>query len=220
MKFIAPVAAAALITSAYGETAFSRWAPPAYADGVSAPAGTDRPNARTISNALSAQESPSPDPRRLSDFVWQWGQFIDHDLVLTHTDPSEPFPIAVTDEGDLLAPAIPFSRSENDGGDPREQINSVTPSLDASMVYGSTPERTAALRTFDGGRLRTSAGDLLPYNTTGLDNDSGGAPESEAASFFVGGDLRVNEQPGLTAMHTLFVREHNRIADSLAATHP
>ena len=220
MRIVAALLIAGLSTSASGETAFSRLAPAAYADGVSAPAGADRPNPRTISNALNAQESPTADPRRLSDFVWQWGQFIDHDLVLTETDSSEPLPIAVTDPDDLLAPSIPFNRSANDGGAPREQINDVTPALDASMVYGSTPERTAALRTFSGGRLRTSAGDLLPFNTTGLENDTGGASESESASFFVGGDIRVNEQPGLTAMHTLFVREHNRLADAFATTNP
>lgn len=33
------------------------------------------------------------------------------------------------------------------------------------------------------------------------------------------GDVRVNEQPGLTSMHTLWVREHNRVVNDLVALH-
>ena len=55
----------------------------AYSDGVSAPAGANLPNARVISNALSAQTLSVLDERGLSDFVWAWGQFITHDVVLT-----------------------------------------------------------------------------------------------------------------------------------------
>lgn len=58
-------------------------APLAYADGYALPAGSDRPNPRVISNALAQQDTSVPDPRGLTNFIWAWGQFLDHDLDLT-----------------------------------------------------------------------------------------------------------------------------------------
>ncbi|MGB8329028.1 MAG: peroxidase family protein, partial [Polyangiales bacterium] len=99
---------------------------------------------------------------------------------------------------------------------PRQQMNELTHFIDASNVYGSDDVRAAALRTNDGtGRLLVSPGDLLPFNTAGLPNGGGTGPE-----LFLAGDVRANEQVGLTAMHTLFVREHNRLAAEIAASDP
>src|SRR5437763_5720891 len=84
------------------------------------------------------------------------------------------------------------------------------------MVSGSDPARAAALRTFAGGKLKTSAGDLLPFNTDLLPNanDAHIFPDNQ---LFVAGDVRANENIELTALQTLFMREHNRLCDVLAA---
>jgi len=200
-----------------------------YSDGVSALAGADRPSARAVSNAVNAQDDLVPNPDGASDFLWQWGQFVDHDIDLTDgADPPEPANIAVPagdlffDPDDTGTQVIPFNRSVYDSSsgtsadNPRQQVNEITAWLDASNVYGSDEERAAALRTNDGtGKLKTSAGNLLPFNTAGLPNAGG-----PSDTLFLAGDVRANEQVGLTAMHTLFLREHNRIANRLAREHP
>ncbi len=113
---------------------------------------------------------------------------------------------------------IPFNRSiydDNSGTDksnPRQQLNEITGWIDASNVYGSDLQRAAELRSYDGtGKLKTSEGELLPYNINGFPNAGG-----PGANLFLTGDVRANEQVGLTAMHTLFVREHNRLAEGIA----
>jgi peroxidase len=206
-----------------GET-FRRRTTVAYEDGSGSPAGADRPSARAVSNALAASNGSRPNARGASDFLWQWGQFLDHDLDLTLTaDPAEPFDVEVPagdphfDPAGTGAKTIALDRSiYRIVRGIREQTNAITAYIDASHVYGSDAERTRALRTLDGtGRLKTSAGNLLPFNEDGLPN----AP-SDSAAFFVTGDLRANEQVGLLALHTLFLREHNGWADRIRRDNP
>lgn len=211
------------------ETRLLRLLPPDYHDGISSPAGARRPTPREISNRVVAQRELSENALGTSDYLWQWGQFLDHDIDLTDgASPPEPHPIEVPIGDPHFDPArtgtatIEFNRSIHDTstgsgpGDPREQLNEITSYIDASNVYGSDDERAAALRTLDGtGRLATSAGGLLPFNVDGLPNAGGSGPE-----LFLAGDVRANEQAALAAMHTLFVREHNRLAARYARQNP
>jgi len=42
----------------------------------------------------------------------------------------------------------------------------------------------------------------------------------DADSLLAAGDSRANVQPGLIALHTLFVREHNRLCDEYKRKYP
>jgi len=184
-----------------------------YADGVGEPP-SGLPGPRVISNLVLAQDRSIPSAGHASDLLWQWGQFLDHDIDLTPLmEPREVFSIEVPPGDPWFDPSgsgtavIDFDRSvHEDGSGVRQQRNMITAYIDASNVYGSDPARAEALRTHDGtGRLRLSADGLLPFNVEGFPN----APTADDPSLFLSGDVRANEQVGLTALHTLFAREHN-----------
>lgn len=204
---------------------FLRQVPADYADGQGAPSGADRPNPRHISNELLNQRGRDHDERQLSGMVWGWGQFIDHDMTFTPNTHANDWNIAVPrgdrhfDPDGTGQAEIPFSRSTPmEGFEGREQFNGITGWLDASMVYGSDAERAAALRTFEGGRLATSDGDRLPFNTQGLANEN--PVRRPAESLHLAGDVRANENVALLSLHTVFLREHNRLVGEFAKADP
>lgn len=198
-----------------------------YEDDAGSPSGSARPSAREISNSVAAQSGYLPNRKGATDFLWQWGQFLDHDITETPTvNPEEPFDILVPvgdpwfDPNSTGVETIPLNRSYyEDGSEVREQVNGITSFIDASQVYGSDEVRAYTLRKLDGsGELKTTNsdhGDLLPYNEGGEEN----APSTDRG-WFLAGDIRANEQAALTAMHTLFLREHNYWARSFRETNP
>lgn len=54
-----------------------------YGDKISSPAGQNRLNPREISNAIAQQNEIIPSDQGLTNFMWAFGQFVDHDVVLT-----------------------------------------------------------------------------------------------------------------------------------------
>lgn len=203
-------------------------APLAYSDGFSTPNGQNRPNPRTISNAISQQQGDILDPNGLTDFIWGWGQFLDHDLSLT-PDSNRPINIPVPAGDEFLDPqgngnvvigvddSVFIESTGTDPNNPRQLPNEITAFIDGSNIYGSDEERTEFLRSHQGGKLKVSEGDLLPFNDGTIENDN--PTRQDPTELFVAGDVRANENTVLTSIHTLFVREHNRIASELAQAH-
>ncbi|ELW61583.1 Myeloperoxidase [Tupaia chinensis] len=102
----------------------------------------------------------------------------------------------------------------------RNQINALTSFLDASMVYGSEDPLALKLRN------QTNQLGLLAVNTRFQDNGRALMPFDNLhddpclLTNRSARDTRSSEMPELTSMHTLFVREHNRLATQLKRLNP
>ncbi len=119
---------------------------------------------------------------------------------------------------------------------PRVPLNDASGFLDASTVYGQDSSRQSFIRTFAGGKLKADPTNGVPPNTAAVDMASAG--HVDIRSLRLGGDVRyvrfspfgsplseyfacrVNENPGLLAVHGLWVLEHNRLCDELFAANP
>lgn len=110
---------------------------------------------------------------------------------------------------------------------PREQINQITSYIDASNVYGSTERDALDLRDLfsDHGLLKFDITShkqkpFLPFNRDAPMDCRRNQSVEHSVRCFLAGDHRANEQLGLLAMHTLWLREHNRIAGQLLKINP
>ena len=201
------------------------------------------PSARTVSRTV-VRDLPRSS-RVLTHIFMLWGQFVDHDLDLfaefetteceESCDLEETCPFCFPIKVSLLDPTFGLSRSNRGQCLPltrsvgvctrplnstfemdRQQINQLTHYQDASNVYGSTKEVADSLRLFVGGLLRQGGRtDSLKGNLpVGSELSDSNAP------FFVAGDVRANEHVALTVMHTIWLREHNRVVRELAELNP
>uniref|UniRef100_A0A4W3HC24 Peroxidasin n=1 Tax=Callorhinchus milii TaxID=7868 RepID=A0A4W3HC24_CALMI len=109
---------------------------------------------------------------------------------------------------------------------PREQINQLTSYIDASNVYGSSDQEAEETRDLASQRGLLKQGiahrlgkPLLPF-ATGPPTECMRDENESPIPCFLAGDQRANEHLGLTSMHTVWFREHNRIATELLQLNP
>ncbi|KAG9509175.1 Chorion peroxidase, partial [Fragariocoptes setiger] len=106
----------------------------------------------------------------------------------------------------------------------RAQIDSLSAMIDANFIYGTSEQQAAQLRTFSRGQLRTwpffgaARKPLLPPKIELPDENCHNRPAHLFC--FISGDVRANEQTHLTVLHTLYLRNHNRMAAQLSILNP
>ncbi|XP_067938459.1 chorion peroxidase-like [Watersipora subatra] len=201
------------------------------------------PTARQVSTGVLTIRSNRS--ARNTHLLMSFGQFLDHDFALSPESGgeggqeeikaqccevpvsqhvgnlSECLPIFTPNDPVFKRTCIPFLRSAPIPPFPgdqniRHQLNDLTAFIDGSQIYGSTNLKAISLREFVGGRLKAqiiNSEESLPSKE---DNPSS-CPRKSTRCEFVAGDIRSNEQATLTSMHTLFLREHNRIANKLSS---
>ncbi|XP_060891530.1 eosinophil peroxidase isoform X1 [Labrus mixtus] len=257
---------------------YSRWLPPEYEDEWGMPRGWDPehnyhnttlPPVRLVSQEVlfTHNDNISLDST-LSHLLVEWGQWIDHDIVLTPQSPSTasfrngadctrtcsrdtpcfPIQIPLSDPRYGIQSCMPFFRSAPScvsgilSHRQREQLNAITSFVDASMVYGSSASLASALRNHSSPlgmmahnsqhldqelaympflpRLQAHLDPCGPRNSTTSGEWDRSTHQKNTTSCFHAGDSRANEHLGMIALHTLFLREHNRLVKELHLLNP
>ncbi|RXG60217.1 Chorion peroxidase, partial [Armadillidium vulgare] len=205
-----------------------------------------RENSLTVSSAKRSEIADNiltdidlPD-RKTPFGVLIWAQFMEHDLTHTPDNDMEGKTIMCCENGHLVSPkpesCFPILISPEDGVynsrdqrcinfvrssfalnedctfGPVEQLNVITHWLDGSMIYGSTEATKHKVADLSTGFMRTSANGLPPV----IECDA----HKKGSTCFLGGVFRINDNPGLLTMYSLWIREHNRIAAILKKLNP
>ncbi|XP_069177766.1 salivary peroxidase/catechol oxidase-like isoform X1 [Procambarus clarkii] len=230
--------------------AFQRILPPDYHDGVNsarqqAKSGAPLPSPRSISSRVIIDRDNLYD--NFTILIMQWGQFLDHDITHTpitkgkdkaditccskgqlrqlHELHPDCMPIIIPEDDAFFnqfgqrcmefVRSMPAVRPKCNLG-PREQMNQITSFIDASNVYGSSLEELRELRSFSDGLMKvgTPGHPLLPPHPSECKDTTGNM------FCFRAGDTRVNEQPELAVMHTIWMRQHNKLATELKSLNP
>ncbi|KAK7102407.1 chorion peroxidase-like [Littorina saxatilis] len=194
------------------------------------------PSARAVSRAV---HKPKAKKTSFTLLLMQLGQLLDHDMsivpVATEFDdtikccgvpPEEQyhdcFPIEIPSDDHHFDKCMEFVRSDpltflnGTVPQPRTHLNAITAYLDAAMVYGSDRMKAKKLRSNNGtgALLKTKMYKGKARLPEGHEEDCINLSHSHFCA--MAGDDRVNEQPGLTAIHTVFHLEHNRLVRKLA----
>nr|UCR61005.1 peroxidase [Aphelinus asychis] len=206
------------------------------------------PNARAVSVGLASRSARSDVSRTLA--LVQWSELVSHDLAHTsarkmvwsgrpivccNEDGQWPLPRYIHPDCNAVSVAendpdyrkhnvrcldyvrsLPVLNSDCTFG-PTEQMNQVSHFLDGSTIYGSTLAASSEIRAYEGGLLRANVingNEYLPVAQAET------ISQCDSDNCYLTGDERANAEPQLAALHTIWMREHNRVARKLAGMIP
>ncbi len=168
------------------------------------------PSPREVSRQVLARGEQMAEVPFLNLLAAAWIQFQIHDWVSHGKNRRENhIELPLADGDDWHENPMRIRRSPEDptrvaGEGAPTFTNTETHWWDGSQIYGSTAVALTEFREGTGGRLSVGDDGLLPVNESGVDKTG----------------VTGNYWLGLSALHTLFVREHNAIADMFASKHP
>jgi len=177
-----------------------------------------------------------PDLLGRNAFFVAYSQMVSHDLgqnplVFDFANALSNYVVKIQEPNDpLLDLSSPFNKTgifsikslgDTDSNGIFFSANNASSYLDAAPIYGHRQSTTNQLRTFSGGKLKTNQNnglDLVKQDGVSnlVPNECGSFGHDNNAA----GDLRVDENIVLTALHTVWMREHNYLASQFAAQHP
>jgi Animal haem peroxidase len=181
------------------------------------PARMMSPNPREVATRLLHRDEFKP-ATSLNVLAACWIQFMNHDW-FGHGEnvPDQHIDVPLPEgdswpDGDVMKvrrthPDRTAMEGGNGAGPAPTYVNTVTHWWDGSQIYGSTEERNRELRAGEDGKLAMEDGRL----------------ENETVKKLKGVDktgFSDNYWIGLSALHTLWSREHNAICDHLKGAHP
>ncbi|KAF1752111.1 hypothetical protein GCK72_018665 [Caenorhabditis remanei] len=216
-----------------------------YADGLGrirtrSANGEELPSARLISNTIHddrANQVFSPSINHLHMII---GQFIAHDVIFMPSSVARdggaldcsacnaarrvsancaPIPVPRNDPY-FRTPCMRLTRALNgqENFGVRTQIGQNSHFLDLSTVYGSADCEAETVRSFQDGKMLTfdDLGYTLPPQNLNDSNCQSFAP----LHCFTCGDFRNSLHPALIPVHTVFIKEHNRLANQVKSARP
>ena len=191
--------------------AFGRNVPASYIDNN--PDTLMEPQPAVVAKEFFTRNEFKPVPF-LNMIAAAWIQFMNHDW-LSHYREEKPSISMRMNNGDMMnleqTKYVDITEPYKKEFD-RVSLNEVTHWWDGSQIYGSNQEKQNSLRSFQNGKMRTeiiNGNELLPMDKS-VDlsrNRRGMGVEMTGFSD--------NWWLGLSLLHTLFVKEHNAIADML-----
>jgi len=227
-------------------TPYQRFAEPAYDDGYNAPRkyakdGSKLPNPRKVAMYVHAPEPTRSDWSHM--FLW-FAQFLIHDVTkiasTVYYDGNQKYCKCGSADPDCISIPIPYEDYWNKDQKcisvtrsapaaryfdcymgPREQLNLASSWLDLGLLYGSSLHKSKELRSYERGLLKVSYNkysklEHLPYRDY-VKSCKGLKPREKC---YNAGDSRHEDNAFLNTIHTIFLREHNRVARKLAYWNP
>ncbi|CAH1100327.1 unnamed protein product [Psylliodes chrysocephalus] len=210
--------------------------------------GKNLPNSRKISTTIYKQ-GMTETISKISLSTMQYGQIVTHDMSFTYLPPNS-IPCCTTNLKMLDKKEVPkvCASIEIPNDDPvysyinatcmrmvrtitnneracsqslkyDEQLSEVNSYLDLSIIYGQTYKDHKTLRTFINGTLLVDIRnnrEWLPSSVKSLCTGN----FNTAERCYRSGDPRTNQNPQLTVIMTLWVRNHNNIAKNLQKMNP